>query len=152
MINAREETTAGKGMARKGITGCGMRDAIFNTVMREGCKDKVMFEWILNVEKEGSYGNNDTDCISGRGSSRHEDWGQRLDGLRNSKQGTFLVVQWLRIHLVMQGTWVWSLVGELRSHMSWDLAHSGAHMEPEWMIRMLQQRCYMLQLRPDAAK
>ena len=29
---------------------------------------------------------------------------------------TFLVVQWLRIHLAMQGTWVQSLVGELRSH------------------------------------
>ena len=31
--------------------------------------------------------------------------------------GTFQVVQWLRIHLTMQGTWVQSLVGELRSHM-----------------------------------
>ena len=30
--------------------------------------------------------------------------------------GTSLVVQWLRIHLPMQGTWVQSLVGELRSH------------------------------------
>ena len=28
--------------------------------------------------------------------------------------GTSLVVQWLRICLPMQGTWVWSLVGELR--------------------------------------
>ena len=129
MINAREETTAGKGMARKGITGCGMRDAILNTVMREGCKDKVMFEWILNVEKEGSYANNDTECISGRGSSRHEGWGQRLDGLRNSKQGTLLVVQWLRIHLVMQGTWVWSLVGELRSPMCNGILHI---LEPTW--------------------
>ena len=26
------------------------------------------------------------------------------------------VVQWLTIHLAMQGTWVWSLVTELRSH------------------------------------
>ena len=26
--------------------------------------------------------------------------------LRKSKQGTFLEVQWLRIHLAMQGTWV----------------------------------------------
>ena len=32
-------------------------------------------------------------------------------------QGTSLVVQWLRICLAMQGTWIWSLVGELRSHM-----------------------------------
>ena len=31
--------------------------------------------------------------------------------------GTSLVFQWLRIHLPMQGTWVRSLVGELRSHM-----------------------------------
>ena len=30
---------------------------------------------------------------------------------------TSLVVQWLRICLAMQGTWVWSLVRELRSHM-----------------------------------
>jgi len=27
-----------------------------------------------------------------------------------------LVVQWLRIHLAMQGTWVRSLIRELRSH------------------------------------
>ena len=32
---------------------------------------------------------------------------------------TFLVVQWIQVHLPMQGTWVWSLVGELRSHMLW---------------------------------
>ena len=30
---------------------------------------------------------------------------------------TSLVVQWLRIHLPMQETQVWSLFGELRSHM-----------------------------------
>ena len=30
---------------------------------------------------------------------------------------TALVVQWLRIHLAMQETWVQSLVGELRSYM-----------------------------------
>ena len=28
-------------------------------------------------------------------------------------EGTSLVVQWLRIHLAMQGTWVWSLVREI---------------------------------------
>ena len=33
------------------------------------------------------------------------------------RTGTSLVVQWLRIHLPMQGTQVWSLVWELRSHM-----------------------------------
>ena len=32
--------------------------------------------------------------------------------------GTSLVVQWLRIHLPMHGTWVQSLVRKLRSHMS----------------------------------
>ena len=31
--------------------------------------------------------------------------------------GTSLVVQWLRIHLPMQGTWILPLVRELRSHM-----------------------------------
>ena len=31
--------------------------------------------------------------------------------------GTSLVVQWLRLHLPMQGSWVQPLVGELRSHM-----------------------------------
>ena len=31
--------------------------------------------------------------------------------------GTSLVVQWLRLRLPRQGVWVWSLVGELRSHM-----------------------------------
>ena len=34
-----------------------------------------------------------------------------------STLGTFLVVQWLRICLVMQGTQVQSPVEELRSHM-----------------------------------
>ena len=31
--------------------------------------------------------------------------------------GTSLVVQWLRIHLAMQGSWIQSLAEELRSHM-----------------------------------
>ena len=31
--------------------------------------------------------------------------------------GVSLVVQWLRIHLPMQKTLVWSLLGELRSHV-----------------------------------
>jgi len=31
--------------------------------------------------------------------------------------GTSLAVQWLRLHLPMQGVWVQSLVRELRSHM-----------------------------------
>ena len=34
-------------------------------------------------------------------------------------RGTSLVVQWLRIHLPMQGTQFAFLVGEVRSHMPW---------------------------------
>ena len=37
--------------------------------------------------------------------------------LKMYRGGTFLVVQWLRIHLPMQGTWVRLLVLELRSHV-----------------------------------
>ena len=33
--------------------------------------------------------------------------------------GTFLVGQWLRIHLPMQGTWVRFPVSKLRSHLPW---------------------------------
>ena len=32
--------------------------------------------------------------------------------------GTSLVIQWLRIHLPVQGMWVQPLVRELRSHMT----------------------------------
>ena len=32
------------------------------------------------------------------------------------------MAQWLRIRLAMQGMWVQSLVGKLRSHMLWDNA------------------------------
>ena len=35
---------------------------------------------------------------------------------QNDIRGTYLVVQWLRICLAMQGT---TLVGELRSHILW---------------------------------
>ena len=42
---------------------------------------------------------------------------RQLSKKRNSL-GTSLMVQWLRIHLAIQGTRVWSLVWELRSHMS----------------------------------
>ena len=38
------------------------------------------------------------------------------DVLKNELQG-FLVVQWLRLHILMQGPRVLSLVGVLRSHM-----------------------------------
>ena len=33
--------------------------------------------------------------------------------------GSSLMVQWLRIHLPVQGTQVGSLVGELRFHLPW---------------------------------
>ena len=39
---------------------------------------------------------------------------------QNDIRGTYLVVQWLRICLAMQGTQVQFLVGELRSHMFGD--------------------------------
>ena len=42
-----------------------------------------------------------------------------LWSLRKSDTGTSLVVQCLRIHLAMQGTWVWSLVRKLRFHVLW---------------------------------
>ena len=38
-------------------------------------------------------------------------------GSRKVTWGTSLIVQWLRICLTIYGTWVWSLVKELRSHM-----------------------------------
>ena len=34
-------------------------------------------------------------------------------------KGTSLAVQWLRLQLSVQGVWVRSLVGGLRSHMPW---------------------------------
>ena len=42
---------------------------------------------------------------------------QRLN--RKQIWGTYLVVQWLRIHLPMQWTLAWFLAGELRSHKLW---------------------------------
>ena len=49
---------------------------------------------------------------------------QTTDKLRRklTGQGTSLVVQWLRICLPMQGTWVSSLVWELRSHMAQEVS------------------------------
>ena len=43
-----------------------------------------------------------------------------LDGstvFKKREERTSLGVQWLRIFLLMQGMWVLSLAGELRSHM-----------------------------------
>ena len=42
---------------------------------------------------------------------------RRGNSQRNSSRGTSLGVQWLRICLWMQKIWVWSLFGELRSHI-----------------------------------
>ena len=42
--------------------------------------------------------------------------------IKKRSQGTSLMVQWLRICLAMQGTWVPSLVRELRSHRATKLA------------------------------
>ena len=35
----------------------------------------------------------------------------------NACQGTFLMIEWLRLHLPMQRVWVQSLFGKVRSHM-----------------------------------
>ena len=51
------------------------------------------------------------------GSEKHSNWADvlQLVGHKIVVQGTSLVVQWLRMHLVMQRSWVRSLVRELRS-------------------------------------
>ena len=38
-------------------------------------------------------------------------------------------VQWLRVCLLMQGTWVWSLAGELKTHMPRGNYDSGLQWE-----------------------
>ena len=38
-----------------------------------------------------------------------------------------LMVQWLRTHFARQGTWIRSLVGELRSHMPWGTTTKPTH-------------------------
>ena len=48
-----------------------------------------------------------------------------------SSEGTSLVVQWLRIHLSLQGQQVRSLVQELRCHELWSHeAHAPQHLSP----------------------
>jgi len=42
-----------------------------------------------------------------------------ISGLLTVAKGTSLVVQWLRLHLAIQGTRVQSLVWELRFRMPW---------------------------------
>ena len=43
----------------------------------------------------------------------------RRKASEEAKPVTALVVQWLRYHLPVQGSWVQSLVSELRAHMLW---------------------------------
>ena len=40
----------------------------------------------------------------------------RTRKFRSTEEGTSLVVQWLRLHLQIQGVWVQSLVRDLRCH------------------------------------
>ena len=44
-------------------------------------------------------------------------WKEATIGAEWQKGGTSLAVQWLKIHLPVQGMWVQSLVGEFRSHI-----------------------------------
>ena len=44
-------------------------------------------------------------------------WAYKTMILKRTLHGTSLEVQWLRIHLPVQGTWVRPLVEDLRSHM-----------------------------------
>ena len=45
-------------------------------------------------------------------------WGASLsDRIKSGIVRASLMIQWLRLHLPRQGVWVWSLVGEQRSHM-----------------------------------
>ena len=57
--------------------------------------------------------------------------------------GTFLVVQWLRICLTMQGTWIQSLVWQLRFHM---------YTHCIYWAHMPQREAHVLQLTPHAGK
>ena len=59
------------------------------------------------------------------------------------------MVQWLRIHLLTQGTWVRSLFGALRSHMLQTNKTCVPQLEK---AQTLQQRAHTLQRRPSIAK
>ena len=52
-------------------------------------------------------------------------------GVKNSRVGTSLVVEWLRICLAMQGTWVWSLAQELRSNIPQSNEVHTPHLRPD---------------------
>ena len=65
-----------------------------------------------------------------------------------SEMGTSLVVQWFKIHLTMQGTLIWILVKDLRSHTKLLSPHASAR-EPacrNW------REARAPQLRPGTAK
>ena len=47
------------------------------------------------------------------------DPGNAKDFHQEFRLGTSLAVQWLRIHLDVQGTWVQPLVRELKSYRPW---------------------------------
>ena len=83
-------------------------------------------------------------------------------GIKIARTGTSLMVQWLRICLAMQRTWVQSLVGELRSHMPQSNSAcvlqllSPCTASRESVCRnerspMTQGRSHMPQLRPNTA-
>ena len=63
-------------------------------------------------------------------------WNQ---GYKKNQKGTSLVVQWLRICLPMQGTWVQSLLGELRSHMFHRATIPVCHNQRSCMLQQQQK-------------
>ena len=50
------------------------------------------------------------------------------------RAGTSQVVQWLRIRLPMKGTWVLSLVGQLRSHVPWGNSAYEPQLQTLWSL------------------
>ena len=54
--------------------------------------------------------------------------------IKNKTFGTSLAVQWLRLHLPMQGVPIRSLVRELRSHKSWDQKKHPKYKETEAIL------------------
>ena len=76
--------------------------------------------------------------------------------LKCSAFGTSLVVRWFRVPLSIQGTWVWSLVWELSSHMPretqpvWAMITEPMHLNEKSFKR--QQRSRVPQVRLNAAK
>ena len=64
--------------------------------------------------------------------------------MKNKAQsGTSLVVQWLSIHPATQGTWVQSLVGDLRFYVPW----SNQDCEPQ-----LESLCAEMKYLHDTTK